>query len=120
MRIIILLFIIISLSIAQKPYEDGKKLYMQKGCFSCHGAKAEGMHMYPSLANRAQGFLAYKLKKFRNKQSDNQQQELMIGYAISLTDNDIENLTFFMSNFVDEENGEQYDDNFETWGDGGS
>ena len=93
---------------------------MQKGCYSCHGTKAEGMHNYPRLANRAKGYLRYKLEKFRSKLSDNQQQEMMIAFAIGLSDKDIDDLTTFLTNFVDKENGEKYDDSFETWGDGGS
>ena len=93
---------------------------MSKGCSSCHGNKAEGMHRYPSLANRAKGYLTYKLKRFRDKLSDNQQQEMMIAYAVDLSDEDIENLTIFMSEYVDEENKESYDDSYHTHGDGGS
>ena len=120
MRYIILIFLSFSLLQAIEPYKLGKKLYMEKGCFSCHGTKAEGMHTYPRLANRAQGFLTYKLKRFRDKLSDNQQQEMMIAYAVSLSDDDIENLTVFMTNFVDEDDGERYDDSYQTHGDGGS
>ena len=61
--------------------------------------------MYPRLANRAKGFLTYKLKRFRDKISDNQQQEMMIAYATSLSDNDIEDLTTFMTDFVDDNSG---------------
>lgn len=120
MRFILLVLLTFTLSYAASPYELGKKLYMQKGCFSCHGRKLEGMNMYPYLANRAKGFLTYKLKRFRDKISDNQQQEMMIAFAISLSDEDIENLTTYMTDFVDENNGEKYDDSFQRQGDGGS
>ena len=120
LRFIILFFLTFSFVNASSSYEIGKNLYMEKGCFSCHGTKAEGMHMYPRLANRAGGFLSYKLKRFRDKLSDNQQQEMMIPFATSLSDIDIENLTNFMSNFVDDDSGERYDDSFQTHGDGGS
>lgn len=120
MRLIILTLLFLASIDASDSYELGKKLYMQKACFSCHGIKAEGMHLYPRLANRAKGFLTYKLKKFRDKLSDNQQQEMMIAYAVSLSDKDIDNLTTFMSEFKDEANTEAYDDSYETHGDGGS
>ena len=93
---------------------------MQKGCYSCHGHKAEGMHAYPSLANRAKGYMTYKLKRFRSKISDNQQQEMMIPFAVGLSDKDIDNLTTFFTDYVDEDSGEKYDDSFQTSGDGGS
>ena len=120
MRFITILIFLFSLSIAKTPYEAGKTLYMGKGCFSCHGNKAEGMHRYPSLANRAKGFLTYKLKRFRDKISDNQQQDMMIAYAVGLSDEDIENLTTFLYEYTEDNLAESYDDSFETHGDGGS
>lgn len=120
MRFLLLVLFAFSLSYSSSAYDIGKKLYMEKGCFSCHGSKLEGMHMYPYLANRARGFLTYKLKRFRDKKSDNQQQEMMIAFAISLSDDDIENLVTFMTDYVDEDNGEKYDDSFQRQGDGGS
>jgi len=120
MRLIILILLSLSSLYATSSYEFGKKLYIEKTCFSCHGQKLEGMHMYPALANRAKGFLTYKLKQFRNKLSNNQQQEMMVAFAINLSDEDIDNLTTFMTDFVSEESKDSYDDSFETWGDGGS
>ena len=120
MRFLLLILFTFTLSYASSAYELGKNLYMEKGCFSCHGSKLEGMHKYPRLANRARGFLTYKLKRFRDKKSDNQQQEMMIAFAISLSDADIENLVTYMIDYVEDENGERYDDSFQTHGDGGS
>ncbi|EDZ62156.1 periplasmic cytochrome c [Sulfurimonas gotlandica GD1] len=120
MRFLLLILLTFTLSYASSSYELGKKLYMEKGCFSCHGSKLEGMHMYPRLANRARGFLTYKLKRFRDKKSDNQQQEMMIAFATSLSDADIENLVTYMTDYVEDKNGERYDDTYHTHGDGGS
>ncbi len=120
MKFFTLLLLTFIYLIASSSYEAGKNLYMQKGCFSCHGSKAEGMHMYPRLANRAKGFLTYKMNRFRSKLSDNQQQEMMIAYAVGLSDKDIDALTTFISEFVDNNSGESYDDSFQTHGDGGS
>ena len=118
MRLLLLCFTIFSISFGS--YDDGKKLYIQKACGNCHGAKLEGMHMYPALANRAKGFLTYKLKRFRSKVSDNQQQEMMIPFAQNLSDNDIDDLTTYMYEFVDDVNKERYDTSFAVEGDGGS
>lgn len=117
--IVLILFISIFLD-AKTSYELGKELYMSKGCFSCHGNKADGLHNYPSLANRAKGFLSYKLKRFRDKKADNQQQEMMIAFALDLSDSDIDNLTTFFTDYVDEELEERYDDSYQIHGDGGS
>ena len=120
MRFITIIFLFTTFLSAQTPYKVGKTLYLEKGCYSCHGHKAEGIHRYPSLANRAKGYLAYKLKRFRDKLSDNQQQEMMIAYAVDLSDEDIENLTTFLYEYTDDDLAESYDDSFETHGDGGS
>ncbi len=120
MRLITIFFLITTFLSAKVSYEEGKTLYMGKGCFSCHGNKAEGVHRYPALANRAKGFLTYKLKRFRDKLSDNQQQEMMIAFAIGLSDEDIDSLTTFLYEYKDSDLAESYDDSFETHGDGGS
>ena len=120
MRLITIFFLITAFLSAKAPYEEGKTLYISKGCYSCHGHKAEGMHRYPSLANRAKGYLAYKLNRFRDKISDNQQQEMMIAYAVGLSDKEIENLTTFLYEYKENDLTESYDDSFETHGDGGS
>jgi len=120
LRFFVYLFLTFTLSYASSSYELGKNLYLQKGCSSCHGSKLEGIHEYPYLANRARGFLTYKLKRFRDKLSDNQQQEMMIPFATSLSDADIENLVTYMTDYVEDENEERYDDSFQTHGDGGS
>jgi len=119
-RYLFLLFLLLSSMEASTAYESGKRLYMQKGCFSCHGSKLEGMHRYPYLANRAKGYMKYKLKRFRSKISDNQQQEMMIPFALGLSDEDIENLTIYMNEYVEEKNEKKYDDKYHTQGDGGS
>ena len=120
MRFISLVLVPLSLFCASPQYDDGKRLYMQNGCFGCHGRNLEGMHNYPYLANRAKGYMKYKLERFRSKLSDNQQQEMMIPFAVGLSDKDIENLTVYMNEFVPEDSKNRYDDSYKTHGDGGS
>jgi cytochrome c553 len=107
------------LSAEESLYRNGESLYFGKGCNGCHGVKAEGVSGYPMLANRAKGFLVYKLKRFRSGISENQQQEMMIPFAKSLSDADIDALTTFLHEYRDEQK-EHYDMEFENWGDGGS
>lgn len=120
MRFIPLVFFTFVFAHAQTPYQLGKAAYMSKGCYSCHGNNLEGLHMYPKLANRAKGFLSYKLERFRDKISDNQQQEMMIAFAVGLSDNDIDNLTTYMEDFKEDILGKKYNDSFVAEGDGGS
>lgn len=120
MRFIISIYLIFSFAQAKTPYELGEELYKAKACYSCHGHKLEGMNTFPYLANRAKGYMAYKLKRFRSKKADTQAQEMMITYSVNLSDEDIENLTTYMYEFKDEEFEERYDDSFQTHGHGGS
>ncbi|MDQ1244876.1 MAG: hypothetical protein QG565_1216 [Campylobacterota bacterium] len=120
LRILFLISFLVALLFAQTPYEKGKKLYLQNGCGNCHGRNLEGMHKYPYLANRAKGFMEYKLKRFRSKLSDTQQQEMMIPFAVGLSDEDIENLAIYMNEFVPEKNSKKYDDSFKQEGSGSS
>ena len=120
MSFIYLLLLNFSLLNAQTSYEKGKALYLAKVCYSCHGHKLEGMNTFPSLANRAYGYMSYKLKRFRSKEADTQAQEMMITYSVNLSDEDIDNLATYMYEFVDEEASERYDDSFQTHGHGGS
>ncbi|MEA2111094.1 MAG: cytochrome c [Campylobacterota bacterium] len=120
MRFITLFFLFfLTLYASSEQYQQGKALYFEKGCNGCHGIKAEGMTTYPALANRAKGFLIYKLKRFRDHISDNQQQEMMIPFALGLSDKEIDVLTTFLNEHIDTQE-EHYDSSFEVWGDGGS
>ena len=120
MRILLLFFLTFSALFSEEGlYERGKVLYFEKGCNGCHGTKAEGMATYPSLANRARGFMVYKLKRFRSEISDKQIQEMMIPFAKGLSDQEIEDLALYLNEYVDEQT-DRYDIEFTTEGDGGS
>lgn len=120
MKYLLFSFLLFAPLLAESPlYEQGKQLYFEKGCNGCHGIKAEGMTSYPALANRAKGFLRYKLERFRNKISDSQIQEMMIPFAKELSDAQIDALATFLNEFYDEQT-EHYDIEFQTEGDGGS
>jgi len=120
LRFILLLFLTFTSILAETSYEKGKNLYISHACYSCHGHKLEGIHRYPRLANRAKGYMSYKLKHFREGKADSQQQEMMITFAVDLSDEDIDNLTTYFIDYVDVENAESYDDSYENYGDGGS
>ena len=120
MRFILLIFLTFTSLWSLSSYEKGKALYIEKACYACHGHKLEGIHRYPRLANRAKGYLSYKLKHFRERKADTQQQEMMIDFAVGLSDKDIDNLTTFFADYVEDSLSEKYDDSYEVYGDGGS
>ena len=120
MRILLsFFFLFMTLQAKDLQYDSGKLLYFAKGCNGCHGTKAEGMNTYPALANRAEGFLAYKLKRFRAEISEKPIHDMMIPFAIGLSDKEITDLTYFLHRFVDTQT-ERYDIEFTSEGDGGS
>jgi len=119
-RLISLLFFLFTTLYSQSAlYEKGRELYFEKACNGCHGVKAEGMTNYPSLANRAKGFLTFKLKNYRKGIVQTQAQQMMISFAKPLSDEDIDALTSYLHDFIDEQK-EFYNPSYETWGDGGS
>lgn len=100
-------------------YDTGKSLYLSLGCASCHGIDASGTGNYPALANRAEGFLAFKLRNFREGKTRNSRQEMMVGFVQGLKDDQIAAIAHYLHHYH-EEAGERYDPPYETWGDGGS
>ncbi len=122
MRFLLLSFLAAVTLQAEEPsslYEKGKTLYFQNGCNNCHGSRAEGTGNYPLLANRAEGFLAYKLRTFRKGVADTPMQEMMIGFASSLSDEEIDAIASFLHDFRETQR-ERYDPAYQQWGDGGS
>lgn len=99
-------------------YQTGKNLYFAKGCNGCHGVSATGTNLYPALAYRRQPFLVSKLKNYRAKQGTTQQSQMMIPFAIGLSDKEIDALTTFLSEY--HEGKSNYKSDTSTRGDGGS
>lgn len=100
MRAFVLLFATaIALIAAPSAYEQGKKLYFEKGCNGCHGISAGGSGQYPPLAYRRKPFLVDKLKGYRSKQGTTQLSQMMIPFAMTLSDTQIDALTTFFSEF---------------------
>lgn len=99
-------------------YKTGKNLYFSKGCSGCHGISATGTNAYPPLAYRRKPFLVSKLKNYRLKQGTTQQSQLMIPFAMGLSDKEIDALTTFLSEY--HEGKSTYKSDTSTRGDGGS
>jgi cytochrome c553 len=114
-----LIFLLLGISLqASSQYDQGKKLYFSKGCNGCHGITASGTHQYPALAYRRKPFLSTKLKEYRAKKASTQLAQMMIPFALELTDAQIDALTTFLSEF--NENKKSPSNSFNIRGDGGS
>lgn len=114
-----LLFLLpIALYAAPDLYTQGKKLYFSKGCNGCHGISAAGSAQYPALAYRRKAFLAHKLKEYRAKKGATQLSQMMIPFAMGLSDREIDALTTFFGEY--REGKSTYTPDFSNRGDGGS
>lgn len=89
-------------------YQQGKKLYFAKGCNGCHGVSAGGTNRYPALAYRRKAFLVHKLNRLRAKQGDTQLAQMMIPFALGLSDAEIDALTTFLSDYKEQKSKEHY------------
>lgn len=119
MRAFILLFAsTIALFAAPSAYDEGKKLYFAKGCNGCHGISAGGSGQYPALAYRRKPFLINKLKGYRSKQGATQLSQMMIPFALGLSDTQIDALTTFFSEFKESSSHDKTERS--SRGDGGS
>ena len=116
---IVVLFFCTLLTLNASPstyYDQGKKLYFSKGCNGCHGVSAGGTNLYPALAFRRKAFLVYKLTRLRTKQGDTQLSQMMIPFAMGLSDIQIDALTTFLSDYHEHSKEHYTPDNSMTGG----
>ena len=119
-RFLLVLLLIITLYGEDKLYKNGERFYFSKGCSSCHGVDATGLHNYPSLAKRSKWDLKRRLFKLRKGVETSQQSSMMIPFAKNLSNQEINAITYFLENITKNDNEESYDIEYESWGDGGS
>jgi cytochrome c553 len=119
-KIILLILPMIALIAAPSSYEQGKKLYFAKGCNGCHGLNAAGTNIYPALAYRRKALLTTKLKRLRAKQGNTQLSDLMIPFAMKLSDSQIDDLTTFLSDYHEHKSKEHYEQDDSNTGGGSS
>ncbi len=115
---ILFFFTAVSLLASPSLYDQGKKIYFANGCNGCHGISAGGTNQYPPLAYRRKAFLENKLKRYRAKQATTQLAQMMIPFALTLTDGQIDALTTFFSQYNEAVAPAKRDFNIK--GDGGS
>lgn len=120
-KLTIFIFILISSLFGEDQlYIEGESIYLSKGCLSCHGTDATGLHNYPSLAKRSKWDLKRRLLKYRAGIERTQQSLIMIPFAKTLLDREIEAVTYFLENIKEDKDKKVYQIEYESWGDGGS
>lgn len=76
--------------------EAGKALY-KKSCRRCHGPTAKGMASFPKLVGQTPEYLVEKLEQYRAGEKVGPNTALMAPNAKSLSDEDILNISQFIS-----------------------
>ncbi len=84
---------------------DGERLYIEHGCYGCHGSLGEGINGYPKLARKPIEYLARRLHDFKSGKAKGSRKEMMIPYARALSEKEIEALSAFLA-FIPEETKE--------------
>ena len=120
MKKLLLLPLILSAISSAADYTNGEVLYFQKGCTSCHGTQAQGLHAFPALANKKAYKLRNKLLAYRADKVKTPQASVMTGYAKNLKPDEMEDIIEYLSKYKKVEPEERYNDAYEEWGDGGS
>lgn len=89
-------FALLSTHLQAADQEAGKNLYLNN-CAQCHGPTAKGMASFPSLAGRDASYLKSRLETYRAGERVGANSGLMIPNARNLSDEDITNLSGFIS-----------------------
>ena len=100
---ILSLIMFTALNADDASYNRGEMLFFANGCSSCHGPAAEGSASYPRLANQKSTYLKKKLMDFRAGKAQSVSQQMMSQFANKLSDQEIEDLTYFLSHHKKEE-----------------
>lgn len=74
-----------------------QQLYMKNGCSGCHGIYAEGIGVTPRLQGRKKEVLAARLKDLKNGKTRSAFGTIMVSFAKSLTDEQIEQMAAYLS-----------------------
>lgn len=99
MKFILLMILLLSHLFSNDiNYNRGEMAFFTKGCNGCHGASAEGGGINPRLAGKKKKYLVNRLKYFRAGKVGSQRAEMMVQFALKLSDKEIDDLCTFFSN----------------------
>ena len=101
------LFILL-LSVASAD-ESMQQLYMKNGCSSCHGIYAEGIGVTPRLQGRKKEVLIRRLKDLKAGKTRSAFGTVMISFAQSLSDEEVEKIAEYLSTLKKTEPVERYE-----------
>ena len=78
----------------------GEELY-QSVCRNCHGPKAQGLASFPKLNDKDAGYLGDRLAQYRAGERVGANTALMAPHAADLTDEEIADLSTYISTAFD-------------------
>jgi len=79
--------------------EDGKRIFLRKGCTSCHGTDAKNTRApaYPKLAGQHKDYIVAQLKEFKSKRRSSVRAKEMIPFANSLNEEQMNSVGDYLS-----------------------
>ncbi|WP_380057484.1 c-type cytochrome [Falsihalocynthiibacter sp. SS001] len=80
--------------------EAAEKIF-KKSCRACHGNKAQGAASYPKLSDKEPEYVAEKLERYRSGEKIGPNSILMIQHAKKLSDEDIANISIYVTSAFD-------------------
>ncbi len=98
----------------------GEELYFSKGCSNCHGTDGKGLNSYPSISGKPFWDTKRKLLKLKAGIELSSRSQIMIPFAKSLTDTEIDEVSTALQNLKRKNDENKFRTPREIWGDGGS
>tara|TARA_B100000586_G_C19926689_1_gene349587 strand:- start:236 stop:559 length:324 start_codon:yes stop_codon:yes gene_type:complete len=79
--------------------DDGAALYVSRGCIGCHGAEGNApiAPNYPKIGMQNIEYTVNQLTDYKNNKRSNGMAALMVGMALSLSEEDIQKLAEYLS-----------------------
>lgn len=117
MKKIFLLSILLSVVYSQNAMET---LYLKSSCNSCHGMYGEGMGNNPRLQGISYEILYERLSNLQKGITRSTAGAMMVSFAKSLDKNQTIEMVKYLSTLKTPTNVDNYDEEYQTEGDGGS
>ena len=87
----------------EAAYNRGENLYFVKVCNGCHGVDTKGGGIYPSLAHKKRKYLLDRLHYFKKGNVTTQNQEMMIQFIRTMSEQEMQDLVTFLSEHKESE-----------------
>jgi cytochrome c len=87
------------LTVTPEAVEAGKKVFMEKTCFACHGvdAKTPILPVYPRLAGQNQPYLLQQMRDIKSGTRSNGNTAAMRGIMHLVDDEDLQTASVYIS-----------------------